>query len=61
MDVLLSSIYVPEMGIIHSAPPLKLLKYLMPRLWRDVYAPGYFKAANAMMDVIEKQAAEAAG
>ena len=59
VDVLLSSIYVPEMGIIHSAPPLKLLKYLMPRLWHDVYAPGYFKAANAMMDVIEKQAAEA--
>jgi membrane dipeptidase len=59
VDVLLSTIYVPEMGIIHSAPPLKLLKYITPRLWRGVYGRGYFIAANEMMDAIEKQAKNA--
>jgi membrane dipeptidase len=59
VDVLLSSIYVPEIGITHSAPPLKLLKFVTPRLWHEVYAQGYFNAANEMMDVIEKQAQKA--
>ena len=59
VDVLLSTIYVPEIGITNSAPPLKLLKYITPRLWRAVYARGYCTAANEMMDVIEKQAAQA--
>lgn len=56
VDVLLSVIYAPEIGITNSAPPLKLLKYLTPRLWHDVYGRGYFKVANKMMDVIEVQA-----
>jgi microsomal dipeptidase-like Zn-dependent dipeptidase len=55
VDVLLSVIYAPEIGIINSAPPLKLLKYLTPRLWHNVYGRGYFTVANEMMDVIEKQ------
>jgi membrane dipeptidase len=59
VDVLLSSIYTPEMGIIESAPPLKLLKFVAPRLWHGVYGRGYFIAANEMMDVIEKQTAKA--
>ena len=56
VDVLLSAIYAPEIGITNSAPPLKLLKYLTPRLWHKVYGRGYFTVANEMMDVIEKQA-----
>jgi microsomal dipeptidase-like Zn-dependent dipeptidase len=59
VDVLLSVIYAPEIGITDSAPPLKLLKYLAPRLWYKVYGRGYFTLANEMMDVIEKQAQEA--
>lgn len=59
VDVLLSTIYAPEIGITNSAPLLKLLKYIMPRMWHDVYGRGYFKAANEMMDVIEKQARNA--
>jgi len=59
VDVLLSAIYAPEIGITNSAPPLKLLKYLTPRLWHKVYGRGYFTLANEMMDVIEKQAQDA--
>jgi len=59
VDVLLSVIYAPEVGIAHSAPPLKLLKYLAPRLWYNVYGRGYFTVANEMIDVIEKQAQSA--
>lgn len=59
VNVLLSVIYAPEMGIIDSAPPLKLLKYVAPRLWNKVYKRGYFTVANEMMDVIEKQAQNA--
>jgi membrane dipeptidase len=61
VDVLLSAIYAPEIGITNSAPPLKLLKYITPRLWHDVYGRGYFTVANEMMDVIEKQAQSARG
>ena len=56
VDVLLSAIYTPEIGITNSAPPLKLLKYLAPRVWHKVYGRGYFTTANEMMDRIEKQA-----
>ena len=56
VDVLLSAVYVPEIGITESAPPLKLLKYLAPRIWRNVYGRGYFTLANEMMDLMEKQA-----
>jgi membrane dipeptidase len=59
VDVLLSVIYAPERGILDSAPPLKLLKYLAPRLWHSVYGRGYFAVANDMMNLIEKQAEEA--
>jgi membrane dipeptidase len=56
VDVVLSVIYAPERGIAESAPPLKLLKYITPRLWRNIYERGYFTVANEMMDVIENQA-----
>jgi microsomal dipeptidase-like Zn-dependent dipeptidase len=59
VDVLLSTVYAPEKGILTSAPPLKLLKYLMPRLWRDVYGQDYFSVVNRMMDVMEVQAEQA--
>ena len=56
VDVLMSVIYAPERGIIDSAPPLKLLRYLTPRLWAKAYGRGYFAVASEMMDVIENQA-----
>ena len=56
VDVLLSAIYAPEIGITESAPPLKLLKYLAPRVWHKVYGRGYFTVVTEMMDQIEKQA-----
>jgi membrane dipeptidase len=59
VDVLLSNVYAPERGIINSAPPLKLLRYLAPRLWHKVYGRGYFILASENMDVIEKQALSA--
>lgn len=59
IDIVLSVIYTPERGITESAPPLKLLKYLTPRLWRNIYGRGYFTVANEMMNIIEKQAREA--
>jgi membrane dipeptidase len=59
VDVLLSVIYAPEIGITDSAPPLKLLRYIAPRLWQKVYGRGYYVLANEMMDVIEAQAQNA--
>ena len=59
VNVLLSTVYAPEKGIIKSAPPLRLLKYLMPRLWHDVYGQDYFSVANKMMDMMEAQAEQA--
>jgi membrane dipeptidase len=56
VDVLLSAIYTPEIGITESAPPLKLLKYLAPRMWHKVYGRGYAILAHEMMDEMEKQA-----
>ncbi|MGD8753968.1 MAG: membrane dipeptidase [Anaerolineales bacterium] len=59
VDVLLSVIYAPEIGITNSAPPLKLLRYITPRLWHNIYGRGYFTVANEMMDMIERQAQSA--
>lgn len=56
VDVLLSVVYAPERGIVNSAPPLKLLRYITPRLWRKVYGRGYMTLALENMDVIEDQA-----
>jgi membrane dipeptidase len=56
VDVLMSVITAPERGIIDSAPPLKLLRYLTPRLWARAYGRSYFAVASEMMDVIENQA-----
>jgi microsomal dipeptidase-like Zn-dependent dipeptidase len=58
VDVLLSTIYTPEKGIIDSAKLLRLLKYITPRLWHKIYGRGYFTVANEMMDGIEEQAAQ---
>lgn len=56
VDVLLSAIYAPERGIVNSAPPLKLLRYLTPRLWHKVYGRGYLALVKDNMDIIEYQA-----
>jgi membrane dipeptidase len=56
VDVLLSVVYAPERGIVNSAPPLKLLRYITPRLWHKVYGRGYMTITLENMDVIENQA-----
>jgi microsomal dipeptidase-like Zn-dependent dipeptidase len=59
VDVLLSVVYAPERGILDSAPPLKLLRYIAPRLWHKVYGRGYLTLTNETMDIIEIQAQSA--
>lgn len=56
VDVLLSSIYAPELGITTSAPPLRWLRHLAPRMWRKVYGRGYMKVALRSLETIEQQA-----
>lgn len=56
VDVLLSSVYPPERGILDSAPPLKLLRRLLPRTWHKIYGRGYMQVAVESLDIIEKQA-----
>ena len=55
VDAMLSVIHAPEKGILDECPPLRLMRYLMPRTWRDVYTRPYFDVAMQMMDEIEKE------
>src|SRR4029453_15752680 len=55
VDAMLSVIHAPEKGILDECPPLRLMRYIMPRTWRDVYTRPYFDVAMQMMDEIEKE------
>lgn len=59
VDTLLSVLYAPEKGILEECPPLRLLKYFAPRLWKKVYARPYFDVTMQMMDEIEKEVQKA--
>jgi microsomal dipeptidase-like Zn-dependent dipeptidase len=54
VDVVLSVAHPPERGILDECPPLKLLRYIMPRGFHRIYDRPYFEVAIDMMDDMEK-------
>lgn len=58
VDVLLSTIYVPEALLMDDLPALKLLRFLRPRTWRDVVRPDYQHVTQKFLTGMEEQAAE---
>jgi membrane dipeptidase len=55
LDVLLSTVYAPEKGIVEECPYLRLLRYVMPFKWKSVFTRPYFQVASEMLDVMERQ------
>jgi microsomal dipeptidase-like Zn-dependent dipeptidase len=53
VDVVLSVAHPPERGILQECPPLKLLRYVMPRNFHRIYGRPYFEVALEMMDEME--------
>ena len=54
LDVLLSTVYAPEKGILDECRFLRILRYLMPFRWKEVYSRTYFDVTMAMLDVMEE-------
>ena len=59
VDAMLSVLYAPEKGIVEECPPLRLMRYFMPRVWKKIYARPYFDVTLQMMDEIEKEVEKA--
>ena len=59
VDALLSVIYAPEKGILDECPPLRWMRYLMPKVWKKIYARPYFEVTLQMMDEIEREVEKA--
>ncbi len=55
VDVLLSTVYAPERGIIDDCKYIKLFRYLMPCKWKKVFGRSYFEVTNELIDEMEKQ------
>ena len=54
LDVLLSTAYAPEKGIIEECRVLGALRYVMPFKWKKVYARPYFDVTADMLDSMER-------
>jgi len=59
VDVLLSTVYAPEKGILDECRYLRLLRYLVPGTWKKVFSRPHFDVTLDMLDMIEKQVREA--
>jgi membrane dipeptidase len=55
LDILMSSIYAPEKGILEECAYLRLLRFAMMAAWRRVFSRPYFDVAIDMMDAMERQ------
>ncbi len=54
VDVLLSTVYAPEKGILEDCAYLKILRYLMPRTWKRIFPGSYFEVTTKILDVMEE-------
>lgn len=59
VDVLLSTVYAPEKGILEECRYLRLLRYVLPSTWRKVFDRPYFEVALEMLDAMEQQVDQA--
>lgn len=55
VDVLLSTVYAPERGILDECRYLKLLRYVMPRTWKRVFDKPHMAVTLEMLDAMEDQ------
>lgn len=55
VDVLLSTVYAPEIGILEECRYLRMLRYLMPFTWQKVFERSPFDVTVEMLDVMEQQ------
>ena len=55
LDVLLSTVYVPEAGILEECRYLQLLRYPLYGLWKRVFARPPAEVTMEMLDAIEAQ------
>ncbi len=53
-DVIFSTIYLPERGILKDFPLVKYFRFLRPDLWRKLILPPPFEATLGMMADMEK-------
>jgi microsomal dipeptidase-like Zn-dependent dipeptidase len=56
-DVILSALYVPERGILHDFPPVRLFRFLRPDLWRKLITANPFDATISIMNDMESAVA----
>ena len=55
VNVLLSTVYAPERGIIRECRYLQLMRYLLPRTWKMVFDRPHFDVTIEMLDAMEEQ------
>jgi microsomal dipeptidase-like Zn-dependent dipeptidase len=55
LDVLLSTVYAPEKGILEECRYLRALRYVLPSAWKRVFDQPYFDVAIEMLDALEEQ------
>jgi microsomal dipeptidase-like Zn-dependent dipeptidase len=54
LDVLLSTVYAPEKGILDECQPLRTLRFVMPFKWKKVFSRPYFDVTMDMLDAMER-------
>ena len=55
VDVLWSSVYTPERGIMDECRFVKIMRFILPFTWWKVFRRPYFKITNEMLDEMEIQ------
>jgi membrane dipeptidase len=55
LDILMSSVYAPEKGMLEECRYLRLLQYFMLTAWRRVFSRPYFEVVMQMLDAMEQQ------
>ncbi len=56
VNVLMSSIYVPERGIIEECHAAKIMKYIKPRLWKKIFGRPAIETTLEMIQEMERTA-----
>jgi microsomal dipeptidase-like Zn-dependent dipeptidase len=55
VDVLLSTVYAPEKGMLDECRYLRLLRFVMPSTWKRVFRRSYMEVTMDMLDAMEQQ------
>jgi microsomal dipeptidase-like Zn-dependent dipeptidase len=58
MDVILSTIYVPEQGWLEDIKIVKLLRFIKPKAWKKLFKRDYFTITDECLSDMEIQAAK---